>query len=57
MGGGQCELSSLDTVQVVFSFAIFDDNVHDSVIFLFYICLYTQHDNDRLPVIPDRLDK
>jgi len=57
VGGGQCELSSLDTVQVVFSFAIFDDNVHDSVIFYFISACIPSMIMIRLPVIPDRLDK
>ena len=54
---GQCELPSLDTVQVAFSFAIFDDNVHDSVIFYFISACIPSMIMILLPIIPDRLDK
>ena len=47
----------MDTVQVAFSFAIFDDNVHDSVIFYFISACIPSMTPILLPVIPDRLDK
>ena len=56
MGEGQCEPPSLDMVQVVFSVAIFDDNVHDCVIFFLSACISSMTPI-LLPVIPDRLDK